>query len=59
MSATTQNNQEIIERLERDIQKYLAGGGVIKQLPSCTMSDRAKTESIASIRINRKGNKDE
>lgn len=59
MNATTQNDQEIIQRLERDIKKYLAGGGVIQQLPPCTMSDRAKTESIASININKKGDKDE
>lgn len=59
MTTPTLNNDAIIRKLERDIKEYLGKGGVIKQLPPCTYSDKVKKESMSSIVMRRKKDQDE
>jgi hypothetical protein len=44
MLTATQTNQEVRERLEKDLKIYFAKGGTIKKFPSCTYSDHVLTE---------------
>lgn len=59
MTTPTLSNDAMIRKLERDIKEYLGKGGAIKQLPSCTYSDKLKKESMSSIAMRRKLDKDE
>ena len=59
MTTPPLSNDAMIRKLERDIKEYLGKGGAIKQLPSCTYSDKVKKESMSSIAMRRKLDKDE
>ena len=44
MLTATQSNQQVRERLEKDLELFFSKGGEVKHFPSCTYSNHLLTE---------------
>ena len=44
MLTVTQTNQQVREKLEKDLKLFFGKGGQVRHLPPCTYSDHILTE---------------